>query len=291
MTQEFERLVRIVAQLRGPGGCPWDQEQTAKSLTPYIIEEAHELVDAIESENTKEVIEELGDYLFQVILQAQVAADQNRFDLADVLRVLNDKMIRRHPHVFASAEPGRINSKKVLENWDEIKRNEKPDSIFRLPKNLPALQYAHKLGAKSARWKFDWSHEAAVPTALRVLDKVDEELEELKEALETWLKKVSTESKEPFHQVMDAKNPEALHLVHEMGDLLFALAQLARHLGFQAEDSLRGCNHRFENRFETMLDIGKHNQESFLKLNGEEMEELWLRAKALTKGKESHGKE
>lgn len=284
-------MVRIVAQLRGPGGCPWDQEQTSRSLTPYIIEEAHELVDAIDSGNRNEIIEELGDYLFQVILQAQVAADQKQFDLESVLRILNDKMIRRHPHVFAGTEQSPINSEKVLENWDEIKRNEKPDSIFRLPKNLPALQYAHKLGAKSARWKFDWSHESGVPTALRVLEKVDEELNELKEALETWLKAAPTKSWEPFHQALEAKNPEALHLVHEMGDILFALAQLARHLGFQAEDSLRGCNHRFENRFETMLDIGKHNQESFQKLTAEEMENLWLRAKAVTKGKESHGKE
>lgn len=254
--QLFQSLVEIVAKLRGPQGCPWDKEQTARSLTPFILEEAFELVEAIEGGRREEIIDELGDFLFQVVLQAQVAKDEGAFTIDEVVRHLAEKMVRRHPHVFG--DQSWATSDEVLANWDALKEKEKKRKIFNYPRNLPALQAAHKIGFKSEGWKFDWD------TAAEVLAKVDEEIAELKEAMQ---------------------GRDEAHLRHEMGDALFSLAQLARHLGFSAEESLREANRRFETRFDKMLELREITEKAaFAALSPAEKERAWAAAKAALAG-------
>lgn len=256
---QFSRLVEIVAKLRGPGGCPWDQGQTQKSLVQYAIEEAFELAEAIESKNQKATAEELGDFLFQVILQAQVAQDLGHFSLADVITVLNEKMVRRHPHVFSAGEVTNktIGLDDVWKNWERLKNEEKAakqdNSIFGLPIDLPALQSAYKIGVKTERYKFDWENPA------QVFAKVEEESREVAEAL------------------VDM-NPKELE--HEIGDLLFSVAQLARHLKMEPEQCLRVANRRFEDRFRKVLELSGVHRDQFIDLPSKKKEELWAQAKA-----------
>lgn len=207
---QFQKLVELVSTLRGPSGCPWDKSQTAESLTFYIIEEAFELTEAIDSGLASDIKDELGDFLFQVILQSQIASESSKFSLDEVLENLNSKLIRRHPHVFSPSQNG--SSAKIEEVWkvweqtkkeEQAKKNLKP-SLFKYPKNLPSLQAAHKIGTKSKTLHFDWK------THQEVLEKLDEEILELKEAL---------------------RNPEnTTEIESEIGDCLFTLSQLARHL-------------------------------------------------------------
>ncbi len=259
LLQEFQTLVEIVARLRGPDGCPWDKEQTQKTLTQYAIEEAFELVEAIESNNPGEVREELGDFLFQVILQAQVAQDEKQFSLLDVIQTLNEKMIRRHPHVFG--EDGAKTTSEVWKNWEKLKaaeQKEKPKPVFSYPRQMPALQAAQKIGGKTKRLKFDWSEPS------EVMDKVQEEIQELQ-----------TEMKKP------TLSPEKLE--HEIGDVLFSVAQLARHLGLEPEQCLRSANRRFEDRFNEVLKLSGKSLDDFPQLSNSEKEKLWQQAK-LNKG-------
>jgi tetrapyrrole methylase family protein/MazG family protein len=250
--REFGRLIEIVQKLRGPDGCPWDKEQTQKTLTTYAIEEAYELAEAIESGGAQDIREELGDFLFQVILQAQVAEDEKTFNLADVIERLNEKMLHRHPHVFGDAGPRSIDQ--VWLHWDKLKakEHEKPKPVFNYPRNMPALQASHKIGIKTEGYKFDWT------TPEQVFEKVNEEVEELRVALL-------------------AKDPAELE--HEIGDVLFSVAQLARHLGLEAEQCLRAGNRRFENRFNQVLKISKLSKDEFRNLAPTEMEALWQQAK------------
>ena len=224
----FQQLVDIVKKLRGPNGCPWDKAQTHESLTPYAIEEAHELEDAILSGDSQHVKEELGDLLFQSVLHAEIARAQGTFDIDDVINTLNEKMQRRHPHVFGDVKVE--NADQVMSNWEDIKAKEKnalktTSEPFDIPKNFPALLRAHKIGKRSKKLDFDWDH------ASEVLDKVDEELAELKQA------------------ITNQSNIE-----EELGDLLFSLAQLARHLDLDSEKALRQANEKFIKRFQEMLE-------------------------------------
>jgi len=272
LTFEFSRLVEIVARLRGPDGCPWDKEQTQASLTRYILEEAFELVEAIDSQDQQHIQEELGDFLFQVILQAQVAEDATHFKLVDVLRTLSDKMIRRHPHVFAGSDQKLSSSTEVLNQWAKIKAEEakaksgpSPESAtpLRLSKDLrgfPALLTSLKIGQRSEEWKFDWD------TASQVEAKVTEELAEVQEAIAL-------------------ADPVAQE--EEIGDLLFATAQWARHLKIDPETALRKANLKFEKRFHSMLEIAGKTQEEFRNLPLDEKEEFWGKAKKLAKTRNS----
>jgi tetrapyrrole methylase family protein/MazG family protein len=265
--RQFQSLVEIVARLRGPDGCPWDKEQTQRTLTQYAIEEAYELADAIESGNQSDVREELGDFLFQVILQAQVAKDEGHFDLAQVIASLNEKMLRRHPHVFSDVAVQSISD--VWKNWEKLKSQEKagrPSPIFSYPRNLPALQAAHKIGVKTERYAFDWEKPE------EVFAKVQEEVQETQEALNDWEK----EPTETHHR----------HLEHEIGDALFALSQLARHVDLEPEQCLREANRRFEKRFTQVLARAGEKygpqfreKEHFSSLTSEQKEELWQEAK------------
>ena len=250
---EFKVLVEIVARLRGPNGCPWDQEQTQKSLTQYAIEEAFELVEAIEAGLPQEIREELGDFLFQVILQSQVAQDEGQFSLLEVLQTLNEKLMRRHPHVFG--QESAQNSHEVWKKWDQLKALEKKNPrIFSYPKGLPALQAAYKIGLKTKRLHFDWDQ------ASDVMAKVHEEISELQAEM-----------------AQDKVAPEALE--HELGDVLFSVAQLARHLGLKPEQCLRSANRRFEDRFNLVLELSGRSPEDFSKITTPEKEALWQEAK------------
>lgn len=290
LPEQFQTLVDIVARLRGPNGCPWDKEQTQKSLTQYHIEEAFELVEAIESGNQHEIKEELGDFLFQVILQAQVAKDESHFDIADVLENLNEKMVRRHPHVFGDIKAE--NSEEVWKNWEKLKAAEKdkaakPKPVFSYPRSMPSLQASYKIGVKTEGYKFDW------PSAKDVLEKVREEFSETEEALDNFYKKGGI-SKTVTQSIDLASNTSAgaelsaelKALEHEIGDLLFSASQLARHLHLEPEQCLREANRRFESRFNKVLELAgkKHGpafaqKESFSSLSQAEMEELWRQAK------------
>ena len=254
-TQEFARLVQVVETLRGPNGCPWDKEQTHQTLTQYAIEEAHELAEAIDSHQRDHIIEELGDLLLQVVLHSEIARQSGEFTLKDVLSRLTEKMIRRHPHVFSDVQVA--NSKEVLKNWAHIKDQEKgpaqtSDPFSNIPRNLPALIRAQKIGSKSVRYNFDWS------SPEEVLLKVDEELAELKEAISN-------------------SDPEGQRL--ELGDLLFSVVQLARHLGFDAEQSLRLTNKKFEVRFLKMRQLVEQDHKDFMSLSTKELESYWKKAK------------
>ena len=256
--RDFSSLVSIVEALRGPDGCPWDKEQTHKSLTRFAIEEAHELAEAIDRDDNQEICEELGDLLLQVVLHAEIARQDGRFDICDVIAGIGEKMVRRHPHVFADIKVN--GSDEVLDNWGKIKAQEKgldDDFVrFNLPAGLPSLIGAHKIGEKTKKWHFDWKRPE------EVLVKVEEEVTELKEAL-------------------IKKDIQAIE--HELGDLLFSVAQLARHLKIEGEQALRTTNARFESRFVKMQALCRQDRKDFSRLTSDELEVYWQKAKALVK--------
>ena len=255
------RLLDIMDKLRDPGGCPWDREQTLRTLTPYLLEEAHEVIEAIEAGDAAHYREELGDLLFQVVFQARIAREEGKFDFADVAATIADKLTRRHPHVFGDLTVS--GSREVVKNWERIKADERKEkglaersAVGGVPVGLPALVRAERLTEKAGAVGFDW------PDAKSVLAKVREELNELEEA-------------------MAAGQRESIE--NELGDLLFALANLGRWLKVHPEEALRGALRRFENRF--------HHIEARLREKGSsprssslaEMDLLWNEAKAREK--------
>jgi tetrapyrrole methylase family protein/MazG family protein len=248
----------IVADLRGPNGCPWDKEQTHQSLTPFAIEEVYEFIETIERSDDKAMKEELGDVLFQVALHAQLARERNAFSMEDVLQELNSKMIRRHPHVFGTEKVA--NSEEVLANWELIKKKEKenqsPKFQFDIPLELPALQRAFKIGKKTQKSGFDWTNVNDVKS------KVLEELDEVDAAIAS-------------------KNQREVE--EELGDLLFSVAQYVRHLGYEPETCLRLANRKFENRYFSMLELCQNKKMDFDALSLNEKEELWKTVKELSK--------
>lgn len=251
----FESLIQVINDLRGPEGCPWDKEQTHESLTPYAIEETFEMVEAIESGDNAHMCEELGDVLFQVVLHSAIAQERRAFSIYDVIESITSKIVRRHPHVFSDTKVN--NSAEVIKNWEEIKKKEKAGKplkkdFFGVPVGLPALQAAHKIGEKTQNYKFDWSQPKEVIAQLK------SEIAELEEAL---------------------INNNPTHIKHEIGDVLFSAAQLARHLNSDPESDLRDANRRFIKRFEKMLD--HKSLEDFIKLTSIEKENLWKLAKQL----------
>lgn len=261
--KSFASLLEIVTALRGPDGCPWDKEQTHRTLTPFAIEEAHELAEAIESGDEKEMISELGDLLLQIVLHSEIGRQERRFDIHDVIHAISEKMVRRHPHVFADAQVS--DSEEVLANWSQIKAKEKKkfdgDEAMRFDVSLstPALTRSQKIGDKTKRLRFDWRN------ADEVLAKVEEEFNEVKVELKSG----------------DKKRQE-----HEIGDLLFSIAQLARHLGLEAEQCLRTANARFEKRFFTMRKQIKADGRDYDSLSTAELEDAWQKVKASLDGTE-----
>ncbi len=250
---KFESLVEVIGHLRGPDGCPWDKEQTHKTLTQYAIEEAFELSDAIDNNDEAGTVEELGDLLLQVILHAEIGRQEGRFTLADVIAGITNKMIHRHPHVFGDVKVS--GSEEVLDNWAKLKSSEKKKDaspFASIPKALPALIRAQKIGSKTVRYNFDWSKPQ------EVLVKLDEEVAELKEAL---AEKTIVEQQE------------------ELGDVLFTVVQLARHLNFDAEQALRLTNQKFEDRFLKMRQLVEDDKKDYSKLAVSDLEKYWQKAK------------
>ncbi len=253
--EAFTELVQIMARLRAPGGCPWDREQTHASIKPYLIEEAYEVAEAIDTGDFDELRKELGDLLLQIVFHAEMAREAGRFTIEDVVRGINEKMVRRHPHVFADASVE--DAGEVLRNWSKIKSEERKNTADRsvlagVPRALPALSRAHRLGEKASHVGFDWQH------ASDVVPKLREELAELEEAL-------------------DGGDPDRIEA--ELGDLLFAASSLGRHLSLHSEDALQRASDRFLKRFryieEQLLSQGKDIHAT----SPEELDSLWREAK------------
>ena len=257
----YEEVKSTIAKLRDPqGGCPWDLKQDHQSLKKYLVEETYEVLHAIDTKRPEDLKDELGDLMLQVLLHSQIASEENQFNVDDVLQNLNEKMIRRHPHVFEKPQPG-ISIDELHAQWDEIKKKEKTlrpehrdQKTFFSQRDLyaPALDAAQNIGEKSKKVNFDW------PNAYEVFKKVEEEFSELQEAVAL--------KKERF-------------IFEEAGDLLFSVTQYLRHLGFSAENSLTSSSEKFIKRFRIMEDIAQNQNKDFSSLSDQELNELWLEAK------------
>jgi MazG family protein len=258
-SQSFVRLLEIMALLRSPAGCPWDAEQTPESLRSYLIEEAHEVLEAIDSGETVAIREELGDLLLQIVFQSRIFEERGCFDVADVCDGISDKLVRRHPHVFAGQTAR--DAKALADQWERIKTEEKTargpfGALAGVPGSLPALRKARKISDKAARVGFDW------PDMAGIRDKVREEFAELEEALE-------------------AQDRSAIE--DELGDLLFTLVNLGRFLAMDAEDSLNRAISRFQKRFSHMEEALTCQGRSLSVCAPDEMDVLWHSAKEAEK--------
>jgi tetrapyrrole methylase family protein/MazG family protein len=253
MPSSFESFQETVAHLRAPEGCPWDKEQTHRSLRPHLLEEAFETLQALDEEDADELREELGDLLLQIVLHAQIATEAGTFTMAEAIASINDKIIRRHPHVFGNLELQDVDQ--VLHNWEALKAGERDGEehagglMEGVPKTLPALAQAWEMQSRAARVGFDW------PEVEGVLDKLSEEIEEVREA----------------------QDPRARE--SEIGDLLFALVNYARWLGLDPESALREANTRFRRRFASIEAEAYKSGRTLTEMTLEEMEALWQMAK------------
>jgi tetrapyrrole methylase family protein/MazG family protein len=272
MSKRFAELVSVMERLRGKNGCPWDREQTRESLKPFLLEESYEVLEAIDEEEPEILKEELGDLLFQILFHSEIAKERGEFEIEDVLSYTIEKMTRRHPHVFGAASSEvrkgrRLTSKDVLARWEELKQKEKRSQkrksvLDGVPKPLPALMRAYQLQTRASRVGFDWKE-------LRpVWNKVREELKELEHAVETG---------------------QGRPIRHEIGDLFFALVNLARFLRLDPEETLRKANQRFVDRFHYIEKKAWKSRKPLTEMTLAEMDRLWEEAKAAEKkgGKET----
>ncbi len=266
--QWFEKLVAVQARLRAPNGCPWDREQTHQSLRTYLIEEAYEVLEALESGNDDKFVEEMGDLLLQIVFHSQIAGEEGRFTVAEVIREIHDKMIRRHPHVFGKTRAK--DSAEVLRNWEQIKAEERRASGKKSDSNgagkalkesslldgvshaLPATLEGFQLTRKASRIGFDWDDAGGI------FEKMQEESEELKRAL---------------------REQDQRKIEEELGDLLFAAVNLSRFLKIDPEIALKKANAKFSRRFRAMEGLARKNGREFKDLPREEMEAFWTAAK------------
>jgi MazG family protein len=259
----FERLVEVVARLRAPDGCPWDREQTFRSLRPFVLEEAYEVLEAIDADDRRALAEEIGDLVFEGVLLAQLAAEAGEFTIADSVRLIADKLVRRHPHVFGDAAKA-ASADEVLGRWEAIKARERAHAaqartiLSGVPRTLPSLLRAHEISARAAAVGFDWER------ATDVLAKIREEVDELA---------VEVEARRP------AADPDNRRIEEELGDVLFALANLARKLGVEAESALRGANEKFTRRFTELERRFAARQQSLQDVTLDAMESEWARIK------------
>jgi tetrapyrrole methylase family protein/MazG family protein len=257
--KNFDDLVKLMNRLRGPGGCPWDREQTHKSLKPYLIEETYEVIEAIDEKSTDMLREELGDLLLQVVFHSELARERGDFDVYDVIEELNNKLVSRHPHVFGETEAK--TAEDVLAQWHRLKKEEAKikgrESILEgIPPHLPALLKAHKVTEKAARVGFDWEH------VDQVFEKVKEEMGEFEEAFKK-------------------KDPKEME--GELGDLLFALVNIGRFIEVNPEEALRKTISRFMRRFRYIEESLAQNGKDFKDVSLQEMDQLWNEAKSLEK--------
>ena len=271
MSDQFDRVVAIMARLRAPGGCPWDQKQTHESLKPYLIEETYEALDTIDRGDVVKLKEELGDVLLQVLFHSQIATEQGTFTIDEVVQQLGDKLVRRHPHVFettATAEPA-LNSDQVIHRWEDIKRAErknagKSESLLQdIPQALPALLRAYQTQVRAARAGFDWPEGPQGLT--EVFAKLDEEIAELREAIND----------------AGATPAPTEEMAAELGDLFFSLVNLARRLKVNPEESLRQTTNRFTSRFQFIEQQASRSGRAVNDLSLEEMDQYWEEAKRL----------
>jgi MazG family protein len=270
--ERFDRLVEIMRTLRSPHGCPWDREQTLQSLRPFVLEETYELLDTLDRQDTAALREELGDFLYEAVFLAQIAEEDGHFTIGDAVQAIVDKLVRRHPHVFTSdgrplGEAGTaLTAGAVIEKWEELKAKERAASpepsakttLSGVPPTLPALLRAYELSARAAAVGFDWVR------AADVVDKIDEEVAELREA------------------VTDAATERA---EEEMGDLLFSIANLARKLGVEPESALRRATDKFQRRFEALERQATADGHRLQDLPLEQLEERWQRVKREQSGR------
>jgi MazG family protein len=244
-----------MTRLRGPDGCPWDRKQTLPDLKPYVIEEAYEVVDAIDRDDRAALLEEIGDLLLEAVFVAEITREEGTFDIYDSITAIHDKLVRRHPHVFADVEAK--DAEEVLVNWEKLKRDERKAEnkslLSGVPQSLPALLKASRLTEKAARVGFDWRRTDDV------FDKLDEEIGELREAVAAG---------------------DAAHIHEEIGDLLFTIANIARKVNVNAEEALQSTNRKFMRRFESMEAQVHERGQNLDQLTLEEMDRLWDDAKA-----------
>jgi MazG family protein len=267
----FEDLLALQAQLRAPGGCPWDREQTHNSLRTFLLEETHEVLDALESGDTKEFSSELGDLLLQIIFHSLIASETNQFDIRDVIESVHTKMVRRHPHVFGDVKAS--TSTQVLKNWERLKAEEKKSAsgdkakpheslLDGIPRSLPALMEANQLTRRAAKIGFDWEK------LEDILAKAAEESNELR-----------AEISKPAHENDSATDASNAAIEEEVGDLLFVAANVARFLGLDPEIALLKANRKFKRRFQWMEKEAKRRGAALADTDRPQMEELWNESK------------
>jgi MazG family protein len=264
--EQFDRLVEIMRTLRSPDGCPWDREQTQASLRPFVLEETYEVLEAIDSGSPSQLCEELGDFLFEAVFLAQIADERGEFTIADAIDAICDKLVRRHPHVFArEAGDPLLTPGQVIEKWETLKAREREASgqpakkprttLSGVPKTLPSLLRAYEVSARAAAVGFDWVK------ATDVLDKIEEEVAELRREVESGATGHLSRAEE------------------EMGDLLFAIANLSRKLGIEPEAALRRANEKFTTRFDAVEQAFASRGESISDARLDQMEAEWQKVK------------
>ncbi len=251
----LQSLIDILAKLRSPQGCPWDREQTHHSLIKHLIEETYEVIEAIEEQNPQALTEELGDVLLQIVFHAQIGSENKQFTMDDVIAVVSEKMIRRHPHVFANTKADSI--AEVLTNWEAIKEKEKSQrenkSILEgVPRQLPALMRAEKIQAKATKVGFEWDDVSGA------ISKIEEEIREFKSALE---------------------RRNQADMIEELGDILFSIVNTARYLNIDSEQALNATTNKFINRFQQMERMAQSSEKTLSEMSLAEMEQLWQKAK------------
>jgi MazG family protein len=262
----FDRLLDIMRALRAPGGCPWDREQTLASLRPFVLEETYEVLEAIESGVPANLREELGDYLYEAVFLGQICEEAGDFSIADAIDAVCEKLVRRHPHVFARADgEGSMTTEQVIERWETMKARERQseggDPVKRkttlsgVPKTLPSLLRAYEISARAAAVGFDWARPEDV------VDKIEEEVAEVR------------------HEVESGATGHLSRAEEEMGDLLFAIANLSRKLGIEPEAALRRANEKFTARFEAMELAFAEQGRSLQGISLQEMEDQWQKIK------------
>jgi len=278
----FEELLALQARLRAPGGCPWDREQTHASLRTFLLEETHEVLDAMDSGDQRKFASELGDLLLQIIFHALIASESGQFDICDVIEAIHTKMVRRHPHVFGDVKAK--TSAQVLKNWEKLKaeerrsesgegkREQKPESILgAVPRALPALMEAHQLTRRAANIGFDWNQ------LEEVLEKLEEEISEVRQVAPASPPASGEQNQAKAKSNRGASSPA---IAEEIGDLLFTAANLARFAGLDPEITLKKANRKFTARFQWMEQEAQQRGAPLADTPRETMEELWNASKA-----------
>src|SRR5437870_1166184 len=266
--RQFEKLIEIMATLRGPNGCPWDKQQDFNSLKPMLVEEVYEVLEAIENDDFDGLSEELGDLLLHVVFHAHLAKEAGQFDINTVIQKISDKLVRRHPHVFGNEQAS--TPEEVIKNWEAIKAQEKAEKLKNrtpeqrsllegIPSKLPAIHEAHQISSRAARVGFDW------PDVEGIFDKLQEEVRELKEVISA-----------------GADEGKRERLEDEIGDMLFVIVNIARYLKIDSEAALKHANRKFKSRFQYMESELARQGKSLEQTSLGEMEALWQRAKSET---------